>query len=199
MQPDSAAYPASFTFDPPEKIANWRPLVQWFLAIPHFIVLYALQLVSEVVVLISWFAILFTGKLPDGLANIQALYVRYSMRTSFYAAFLQEEYPPFAFATTPTDGGEYPRLQVNFQPELENRNRLTVGFRFILIIPHVIALAFLYLAASVVVFIAFFAVLFTGKWPEGMRNFVLGVTRWSLRFQAYCFLLTDVYPPFNLD
>jgi hypothetical protein len=199
MQPTNATYPASFTFDPPEKIANWRPLVQWLLAIPHFAILYGLRLVSQAVGLISWVVILFTGKLPDGMANVQAMYLRYSMRTSFYAAFLVEEYPPFTFATTPADPGDVPRLRIDFRPELENRNRVTVGFRIFLVIPHLIVLAFLFIAAAVVVLIAIFAVLFTGKWPAGMRDFVLGVSRWSLRVQAYFALLTDVYPPFSLD
>jgi len=199
MQPTTGPYPASFTLDPPEKIANWRPLVQWLLAIPHFAILYGLQIASEAVGLISWVVILFTGKLPEGLANFQALYLRYSMRTSFYAAFLLEDYPPFAFQTAPADPGDYPRLRVDFQPELENRNRVTVGFRIFLVIPHIIVLFFLSIAAAVAVIVAFFAVLFTGKWPEGMRNFVLGVARWSLRVQAYFSLLTDVYPPFSLE
>ena len=61
----AGSYPATFTFDPPEKVANWRPLVNWLLAIPHYIVLYVLQIVSRVVGVISWFAIVFTGKLPE--------------------------------------------------------------------------------------------------------------------------------------
>ncbi len=199
VEPVRPPYPAAFTLDPPEKIANWRPLVQWILAIPHFVVLNVLQAVSEVVGVISWFAILFTGSLPEGLANLQAMYLRYYLRTSLYAGFLLEDYPPFTFATTPTDPGDYPRLRVGFKPELENRNRLTVGFRIILVIPQFIVLAVLTIAAVVVAFIAFFAVLFTGKWPEGLRNFALGYTRWSLRVQAYFSLLTDEYPPFSLD
>jgi hypothetical protein len=195
----SASYPATLTFDPPEKVANWRPLVHWLLAIPHFIVLYGLNLVSEVVGFVSWFIILFTGKLPPGLANLQVLYLRYSRRTYAYAAFLMEEYPPFTFDMTPSDPGDYPRLRVDVIPELENRNRLTVAFRILLVIPQFIVLAVLGLAALVALIVAFFAVLFTGTWPAGLRDFVLGVMRWSLRVQAYFGLLTDVYPPFALD
>lgn len=195
----SAPYPATFTFDPPEKIANWRPLVNWILAIPHFVILNVLNTVSEVVAVISWFIILFTGKLPEGLANLQAMYLRYSARTYTYAAFMREEYPPFTFDTTPTDPGDDPRVRVDIAPELENRNRVTVAFRLILAIPHFIVLAALGIAAIVVVVIAFFAVLFTGRWPEGLRDFVIKVMRWNIRFQAYLGLLTDVYPPFALD
>ncbi len=158
----NAAYPATFTFDPPEKIANWRPLVAWLLAIPHFVVLYGLNLVSEVV------------------------------------AFLREEYPPFAFSTTPADPGDDPRARVDIMPQLTDRNRLTVAFRLILVIPQFIVIGVLGFVAFVVVVIAFFAVLFTGKWPVGLRDFVLGVMRWNLRVQAYFLMLNDVYPPFAL-
>jgi hypothetical protein len=64
-------------------------------------------------------------------------------------------------------------------PELENRNRLTVGSRIILVIPQAIVLALLVVAAFVAWVIAFFAVLFTGRWPEGLRSFVVGVMRWG--------------------
>src|SRR6476660_8168919 len=106
MLESTPSYPATLTFDPPEKIANWRPLVAWLLAIPHFIVLYVLGLVAEVVGIISWFGILFTGSLPEGLANVQVMFMRYVLRTYTYAGFLKEEYPPFTFATTAADPGD---------------------------------------------------------------------------------------------
>jgi hypothetical protein len=197
--PADGSYPATFTFDPPEHIANWRPLVHWLLAIPHLVIVQVLGYVSEIIAFISWFAILFTGRLPAGLANFQAMYLRYYLRTATYAGFLREEYPPFGFATTAADPGDDPRVQVGFVPELEDRNRLTVAFRLILAIPQLIVLAALTVALFVVGVIAFFAVLFTGRWPEGLRDFALGVGRWFLRVQAYLVLLTDEYPPFSLS
>jgi hypothetical protein len=198
MQSTSVPYPASFTFDPPEKVANWRAIVNWILAIPHLFVANVLQQVGQVLAFISWFAILFTGKLPEGIANFQAMTLRYSLRAYVYAGFMREEYPPFAFGMMAADPGEDSRLRVDFQPELENRNRLTTAFRLILAIPHIIVLAFLFIGVVVVWWIAFFAVLFTGRWPEGLRTFVLNVMQWSLRVQAYLALLTDQYPPFAL-
>jgi hypothetical protein len=155
--------------------------------------------VSEVLSIISWFAILFTGRLPAGLANFQAMYLRYTLRTATYAGFLREEYPPFGFTTTPPDPGDDPRVGVELVPKLEGRNRLTVGFRLILAIPQLIVLAALFIALLVVALIALFAVLFTGRWPQGLRDFALGVGRWWLRVQAYLVLLTDEYPPFSLS
>ena len=193
------SYPATLTFDPPEKVANWRPLVNWLLAVPHFIVLYALQIMSRVVGVISWFAIVFTGKLPEGLANVQIMYIRYNLRTYTFVAFMREEYPPFGFGMSSSDPGDDPRVRVDIQPQLTDRNRLTTFFRIILVIPHLIVVAALFIAAAVVTIIAFFAVLFTGKWPVGMRDFVVKVWRWGLRVNAYFVLLTDEYPPFALD
>ena len=127
------------------------------------------------------------------------MYMRYELRTYTFFLFMCEEYPPFAFEMTPTDSGEDPRVRVEFQPQLADRNRLTVAFRIILVIPQVIALFVLDIVATVMTVIAFFVVLFTGRWPEGMRAFVLNVMRWYLRVQTYYLLLTDEYPPFELE
>jgi hypothetical protein len=198
MEATPNAYPATLAFDPPERIANWRPLVQWLLAIPHFLVLSALRTVVEVLAVISWFSIVFTGRLPEGIARVQAMYLRYQARVMLYAEFLQEEYPPFNYDTSSPDPGDVLRVRVDLQPELQNRNRVTVGFRLILAIPSAIVLVALWIAAAVIVIIGFFAVLFTGRWPQGMRKFVLNVIRYQLRFEAYLALLTDRYPPFTL-
>ncbi|MGH9229013.1 MAG: DUF4389 domain-containing protein [Acidimicrobiales bacterium] len=199
MESFGQAYPATLEIDRAQRIANWRPIVQWLLAIPHFIILYVFGIVADVVAIISWFAIVITGRLPAGLGNLQSLYVRYTNRTIAYAGFLRDEYPPFAFDTVPADPGDYPPVRTSFALELENRNRLTVAFRIILAIPHLIVVWLLSIAAFVTWIIAFFVVLFTGRWPEGLRRFVVGFMRWSTRVNAYVFLLTDEYPPFSLD
>jgi hypothetical protein len=199
MQATGDPYPAIFTFDPPERVTNWRPLVNWFLAIPHLVVASALRYVSQVLAVVSWFIILFTGRLPTELVNFQVMYLRYYIRTGVFAGFLREEYPPFAFAMTPNDPGGDPRVRVDVIPQLEHRNRVTVGFRLILAIPQLIVLALLAIAEGVVLLIAFFAVLLTARWPAGLRRFTLGVLRWWLRVEAYLLLLTDQYPPFTLD
>jgi hypothetical protein len=192
-------YPATMGVETPPKIANWRPLVQWFLAIPHYVVFNLFGIVSGVVAVISWFAILFTGRLPESLAGLQALYLRYANRYYAYAGFLVEAYPPFTFDAYSADPGDYPGVRTDVVPELTDRNRLTVLFRLILAIPQVVVVGIVGIVAWVAWVIAAFAVLFTGTWPEGLRNFVLGYLRWSLRVNAYTLLLTDEYPPFSLD
>ena len=89
-------YPVTLTFDTPPKIARWRPLVHWLLAIPHFLVLYVSGIVP-ILVVIAWFAALFTGRIPDGIQKPIAMYLRYNARVTTYALFQREEYPPFAF------------------------------------------------------------------------------------------------------
>ena len=197
MEASSVAYPVRFTFEPAEPIARWRPLVAWLLAIPHFIVLYVIQVVASVCVFIGWFAILFTGKLPEGLAGFPMLQLRYQVRVTTYAMFLQEEYPPFAFETEAPDPGDYPRMRVDIEPALTDRNRVTVFFRWLLVLPQAFVLVFVGLAVAIVVWIAWFVVIFTAKWPDGMRDFVIGYLRWSTRVSGYAFLLTDEYPPFT--
>jgi hypothetical protein len=193
--------PAVLTVEPAESIDRWRPFVQWLLAVPHWIVLEVLGIVAQVLWIVGSIIILFTGKLPVGIAGFQSLYLRYSNRTYGYAGFFRPEYPPFGFETVADDPGDYPGIRTDLVPALEERNRLTSFFliRFILAIPHLVVLSFLAIAAFVVWFIAAFAILFTGVWPEGMLRFIVGYMRWSLRVNAYFFLLTDEYPPFSLD
>lgn len=191
-------YPARVDVDTDESVRRWGPMFQWILAIPHFIVIYVLVIVAEILAFVSWFIILFTGKLPEGIANLQCMVLRYMTRTNAFATGLRHEYPPFEFATTPADPGVHP-ARVNFEPELEGRNRLTVGLRFIWIIPALIVAYIIGIVAFVCWFIGAFAVLFTGSWPEGLRSWVLKGLRAFLRVYAYMFLLTDKYPPLNFD
>lgn len=195
----AGSYPATLTFDAPEKIARWRIIGNIILAIPHFIILYVLTLVTEVLAFVAWIVGVVTGRIPEGIQGLIVLTLRYQTRVGLYAMFLKEEYPPFSFALDFTDPGDDPRVRVDFAPRIENRSRLTIFFRGLLAIPHFIVLFFVAIAMYVVIIIAWFAVLFTGKWPVGLRNFAVGFQRWSLRLSAYLFLLNDDYPPFSLD
>jgi Domain of unknown function (DUF4389) len=182
----------------PASIGRWRPLLQWVLAIPHFVVLYLLNIAGEVVGLISWFAILFTGRLPKGLADFQCMVQRYSTRVSTYAAGLHAQYPPFDFTTTAADPGGY-AAAVEFTVPLDGRNRLTCALRIIWMIPAAIVTFLILIVAAVCWFVGAIAVLFTGSWPEGLRAWVLKGLRASLRLSAYQWLLTDEYPPLSFD
>jgi hypothetical protein len=193
----AAGFPLDLSLDAPETIARWRPLVHWLLAIPHLVVLYGLGIVEGVVWILSFFAILFTGQLPESFFGIMVMVHRYQWRVASYLFFMREQYPAFEFPTTATDPATDPaRLSIERAPQL---NRWLVLVKWLLAVPHYIVLFVLFIAVYVVVIIGFFAVLITGKWPEGMRNFVIGVMRWSNRVSIYIYLITDIYPPFSLE
>ena len=158
------AYPVDLHLETPDRIANWRPLVHWLLAIPHLLLANALSNVGPVVAVISWFAIVFTGRLPEGLARFQCLVIRYQARAYSYALWMREPYPAFDFSMAFDDPGGDP-LRVDLRPQLTDRNRLTVGLRLLWIIPIALFFALVALVAAVIVFLGFFAVLFTGRWP----------------------------------
>ena len=192
------SYPASLQINTPERIANWRPLVHWLLLIPHHVVLTVLAAVSLVMGVISWIVIVFTGKMPAGLAGFQAMYLRYATVVGAYANFLTDQYPPFDFDTSPADPGRT-QTSVSLSPALEGRNRLTVLLRPITVIPAYIFSLIIVVIATVCLFLGFFAVLFTGRWPDGLRRFVVGSQLVNLRYFTYGLLLTDEYPPFSID
>ena len=147
--------------------------------------------VAAVCALIAWFAILFTGRYPDGLRNLALLYLRWRVRAVAYTALLRDEYPPFG-------DGPYPAELVLDVPEKE-RDRLTVGFRLILAIPHLICVWVLGVAWFVSTVVAWCAILLTGRYPRGLYPFAVGVLRWNTRVEAYLLLLHDDYPPFSLE
>ena len=147
--------------------------------------------VAGVCAVIGWFAILFTGHYPDGLRALVAYYMRWRVRATAYVALLRDEYPPFGDAPYP--------VELAFVEPTGPRDRVSVGFRPILVIPHVLAIVVLGLAWIVTTMIAWLAILFTGRYPESLYRFAVGVQRWSTRAEAYLLLLHDEFPPFSLD
>jgi len=150
-----------------------------------------LGIAAFVVSVIAWFAILFTGRHPRGLWGFSAFYLRWRVRAIAYVTLLRDEYPPFG------EGG-YPAELFVVQPD-GPRDRLTVAFRLILALPHLIIVSLLGLAWFVTSVIAWFAIVLSGSYPEGLYRFGVGVMRWGVRTEAYLLLLRDEYPPFTLD
>lgn len=146
--------------------------------------------VSAVVALIAWFSILFTGRYPEGLWKLAAFYLHWRVRAVAYATLLRDEYPPFG-------EGVYP-ARLELAPPDEPRDRLTVAFRILLAIPHLLAICALGLAWMLTTIVAWFAILFTGRYPDSLYEFGVGALRWNLRVEAYLLLLRDEYPPFSL-
>jgi hypothetical protein len=137
--------------------------------------------------------ILFREKYPRWWFDWNLELTRFSSRVALYGALLDDRYPS-------TDEAQSLRLEVPY-PDVPNElNRLLPLVKWFLAIPHYIVLFFLGIAAVVCIVIAWFAILFTGRYPRGLFDFVVGVGRWGVRVSAYAFLLvTDRYPPFSLS
>ncbi len=191
-------YPVRFDFDAGDRrIARWRALVHVFMAIPQFIVLYALGVVRNVLWVISFFAVLFTKRIPSGIFGVQTMVVRYSNRVTTFTLLLTDEYPPFDFSTATEDPGGYPARTSVDEPDEVNRWLPLV--KWLLVIPHFFVLAVLTIGGFFAYIGGWFAVLFTGRMPEGIGNYLVGLHRWGTRVSAYFLLLRDEYPPFSLS
>ena len=191
-------YPTQLDFRGKLQIARWRPLVQWLLAIPQLLIAYTLSVVRGVLTLIAFFTVLFTRQIPRPIFDAIAMTFRYEWRAASYALFLHQDYPPFDFEPNADDDGLDPHTLVTFTyPEQMSRWQPLV--KWLLAVPHYLVLAALSIAAVAVVLVGFFAVLITGGYPQGLRDFLVGVYRYNVRVQSYAGLLTDHYPPFSLQ
>lgn len=192
-----AAYPLQLELHADRHITRWRPLVQWLLAIPHLMIAYALRFVRQALTLISFFTVLFTEQIPRPLFDAIVMTYRYEWRAMSYAFFMHEDYPPFDFDLSSEDDGAEPctSLRLTYPGHLERWQPL---YKWFLAIPQYFVLAGLAIAASAAIIAGFFAVLFTGEYPEGIRGFLVSAYRYALRVEAYVGFLTDRYPPFSL-
>jgi hypothetical protein len=191
MGPPPSGYPLRYDVQYPEELSRWLIFVKWLLAIPHFIILYVLSAVTSIVTFIAWFAILFTKRYPKGLFDVVVNIYRWNANVGAYVGLLRDDYPPFSW-----EAGQYPvTYEVDYPQEL---SRWLIFVKWLLVLPHYIVLLFLYVGALVAWIIAFFAILFTRRFPRGIFDYLVGVTRWSYRVTAYTNLLRDDYPPFSL-
>jgi Domain of unknown function (DUF4389) len=188
------SYPVSLDVDGPVEQARLSVLLRVIFAIPALIAAYLVNIAASVVGILAWFVILFTGKYPAGMLAFSEGAMRWTSRAAAYYLLLTDKYPPFSLE----EDAAYPvRLSVHGQ--VDGRNRVTVFFRYFMLIPHEIVLGVLGIVAYVVVVISWFIALFTGSVPPGMHKFIAGVLRWAVRVQGYQLLLTDEYPPFSMD
>jgi hypothetical protein len=189
--PAAPPNPAQIEVDYPPQLSRGLIFVKWLLVIPHFLVIVVLGLIADIVLIISWFAVLFTGRFPRGLFDYMTGFYRWTYRATAYGVLLlTDQYPPFSLEDDPA----YPvRLQFAY-PERIPRWQPLVGW--LLVIPAYICAYVLILITYLVVFIAWFAILFTGRYPEGLFDIVVIVLRWQVRVTTYMFWMNPEYPPF---
>ncbi len=186
-----------YVLDSPYELSRWRPLANWILVVPHWIIQSAMQSLSSALAVVVWFGVVFTGRILPGLYGALAMIERYSQRATSFLFGFSERYPPFDFDLGPADGGAYPPVRVNL-PEAPETTPRTAAFNFILAIPHYIVLAVFAIGAVVVLIIGWFAVLFTGAWPAGLRGFLVRFDNYWLRVWAYVLMVHTKYPRFGL-
>ncbi|WP_427135563.1 DUF4389 domain-containing protein [Pseudarthrobacter sp. S9] len=197
------------------NLSRWMWLVKWFLAIPHYIILFFLWFAFVVTTIVSWFAILFTGRYPRSLFNFNVGVIRWNWRVAFYSygALGTDLYPPFTLART-----DYPAdFDVDY-PERLSRGLVLVK-SWLLAFPHLLIIGVLTGTArtwvardgrwvqegmgisliGLLVCIAGVILLFTGQYWKGLFDLLLGLNRWVYRVISYVALMRDEYPPFHLD
>jgi hypothetical protein len=193
----STAYPVRLDLSADTRIARWRPLVQWLLAIPHLAVSSVLRSLRQLLTLVSFVTVLFTRRIPRQVFHAIAMTYRYEWRSTSYALFLHETYPPFDFQPAADDDGETADSIMSFEYPGE-MSRWKPLYKWLLAVPHYVVMVALAIASAFVILFGLVAVVITGTYPARLRDFLVGAYRYGLRVQAYVGLLTDTYPPFAL-
>ncbi|WP_304454650.1 DUF4389 domain-containing protein [Nocardiopsis sp. YSL2] len=219
---DGTRYPVRVEATPDPTVSRWLWLVKWLLALPHYIVLFFLWIGFFAVTVVAFFAILFTGRYPRRLFEFNTGVLRWSWRVGFYAYWVlgTDRYPPF----TLSGDVDYPARLTVRAPERMSRGLVLVKW-WLLAVPHYLVVGlFVYGGVSIttgwtdegaaeaagtvfrspgliglLVLFAAIALLFTGTYPRGLFDLVVGLNRWVLRVMVYAALMTDRYPPFRLD
>lgn len=208
MEKNLESYPAQLSIEYPEKSDRFTVFFRIFMAIPILIV-FALLMGTDhdpnssvhvqyvgtagVLFLPAMLMILFRRKYPRWWFDWNLQFTRFANRIGAYLLLLRDEYPS-------TD--EEQAVHINFDyPDAEtDLHQFLPLVKWFLAIPHLIILAILWAVVIICTIIAWFVILFTGSYPRGLFDFVVGVLRWTLRVDAYAFLLvTDVYPTFSLQ
>ena len=220
MVTQAESYPARLNIDYPEKLDRFSTFFRLIWAIPIIIVASLLSSTSNSTV--TTVVVTETGKavskatssgggIVAGLFAATALMIvfreryprwwfdfarelaRFGTRVGAYLALLTDQYPS-------TVDEQSVHFEIDYPDVEQDLNRWLPLVKWLLAIPHYIVLAVLAIGAIFAIFIAWFAVLFTGRYPRGLFDYVVGVGRWALRVQAYATLLvTDRYPPFSLQ
>jgi len=142
-----------------------------------------------ILAIVSWVTIVIGGEHINAVRRLTRFYLRWRVRALAYTMLLQDAYPPFG-------DGPYPAtLTIADPPAI--RDRVSVGLRIVLAIPHFIVLALLMLGWWVTAAVSWLLILVSGEYPEPFYTFGVGALQWLVRVEAYMMLMTDEYPPFS--
>ena len=185
-------YPVNLQIEYPETSNKSTTLIRLVLIIPIVIILSLISSYAEALSLAVGLLILFREKYPKWWFDWNVGIAKFAYRIVAYGLLLRDEYPS-------TDDDQAIQVDMPYPDVKKDLNRWMPLVKWILVIPHIIVLIFILIAVVFCSVFAWFAILFTGRYPKGIFDFVEGFLRWSLRVNAYAFILiTDEYPPFRL-
>ena len=188
MQRTAEEYPARLDIEYPQSLSRISTLLRPILAIPIMILV---SFMSPAISLPVALMLVVRRKYPRWWFDFNLELVRFMNRVNAYLNLMTDQYPS-------TDEEQNVKLDLDY-PDAEQLNRWLPLIKWLLALPHLIVLWVLGLLLGLAVLIAWFAILFSGQYPRPLFTFVLNAERWTLRVQAYAFLLiTDRYPPFRL-
>jgi hypothetical protein len=187
-------YPIGYEADFIEERSRLTTFFRLVMAIPLFLVgmVYGIGLCFSVIG--AWFALVFTGRYPEGLYKFNAGCIRYFTRVQAYTRYVTDAYPPFDLDEHP----EYP-VRIGIAAPQESYDRVKVFFRLFLAIPVAIFNYALSLLANISAFLSWFVILFTGKQNASLQNAIDLGTGYGARAGGYFFMLTDAWPPFSVE
>jgi hypothetical protein len=189
-----------FNIQDQDKFSRSQLLVRLFfgwiyILIPHVIALYFVAIASGMLRFLAFWSIMFTGKYPKGWFDFQVQFLRWQTRLNASLYNLQDDYPALGLSVETANL----ELEIDYQEDLNRSDiliRALFGF-FYIALPHAIILTFRFIATHILAILAFWVVLFTGKYPKSWFAFNVGTLRWGLRVNAYLSYLTHDYPPFS--
>lgn len=185
-----STYPVVFAADYLARRSRLSVFFRLILLIPLWIVLFVYGVIAEIVVVISWFAIVVTARYPQALFDFMAGFTRYVTRITAFGALLCDRYPPLW--GTPDPG--YP-IRLEFAGPLDPYSRAKTFFRLILAIPLIILRWAIGLLLELMSVVAWFVIVISGRMPRGMFDVMAWATSYVARSDTYLFLLTETYPP----
>lgn len=192
----TAAYPADVSYaQGPLERSRLTVFFRFILFIPNSIMVSIWGMGFYVTSFLAWFAVLFTGKYPEGLYSFGVSYMRMVADSLSYMHYITDEYPPWT-------GNDQKATAYPVQYSIAysgSSNRLTVFFRGLLVIPAEIFAMVVLVATYVALLVSWFAIMITGRYPQGLLSFTQGAVRCYMRILSYQFFMTDQYPPFSFS
>ena len=196
LQSDST-YPVTCALDAPLEMENLQPVISYFLAIPHLLLLGLYGIVAFVNAMVAWFSIVSRGSPPENARNNIAGFQRYWYRVVIYQYFMTKQYPEFKTVPGYADPGGFP-ARIDITPAT-SYDKMQVILRALYAIPLYLYGIYVAIMVFIGLLMGFISVLTGGKWNPQWRRTVFNAVTWIMRVNCWFFLLVDEYPGFTFE